>query len=427
MKTKRSILAIIMVIAMITALVPTTVMGVGVEVDVKANAPEIKCKCEGPDEEPNIPGTQIYPGSDLKKVDICACVCDVNEDLASVTAEVFYPNTTKKCDVTLYPCDTCDACTLYVPEKTETPTVCDCSDPDCVLACGFFNMAPGDMSGEYRVVVTAVDESGLEDKMQNRFFYESIIVLEIGSDHPDGIIDFGEVEICTPAYAEGYIHNWGNDPAVVNVSTEGLFGPGWIEPKDLDIAIDGHPHEWLDVDRELPEILYYCEEHVLNFSIHVQAGTPPGAYSGDIVFTSEHAPDRTILFENKDASDDYLYDPYLLDTMYGDMTFDIYTNDFTFNGYGLDQEEYSLIYYTDDWPGDNGQLIQTGTPDASGYLALTGTLPSGLPVALDYDYDLAGGKYAKIWLVPSSDYDSGQMIAWHPEKILFEIETITTV
>ena len=46
MKTKISILAIIMVIAMITALVPTTVMGVGITLDVNPNPPEIIVKNE---------------------------------------------------------------------------------------------------------------------------------------------------------------------------------------------------------------------------------------------------------------------------------------------------------------------------------------------------------------------------------------------
>lgn len=438
MKAKTSVLAVILVLAMIAAVVPT-IQGIGVVVDLGSDAPEIMCKCEGPDEDASRPGTQIYPDSDgvtPKTVTICACVCDPNgvDDIVSVNAEVFYPDTsTKVSGVTLTPCESCEACTLYIPEVTRGPEECVCNGVTCQLYSGTFDMAPCDPAGEYRVVLTATDEDENEDKMQNRFFYESIILIEITG--PGEVIDFGDVKICEPAYADGWtIHNWGNDPAVVTVSTEGLYqpdGPGVIAPGDLDIAIDELPHDWLTNPVTLDVILECCNIHDLNFSIHVQEGTPSGSYEGDIVFDTVHAPDRTVLFENKDASDDYLYDPILTDTMTGDMTFDIFTGDFTFNGYGLDPNtDYSLIHYSEPWATQgSGKMIVSGTPDGSGDILLIGTLPAGLPSYSDigdFEYDLAGGKYAKIWLVPSADMTGDKLTGWSPTKILFDIETIET-
>lgn len=441
MKRKTTILAVVMALAMIAAFVPSTVLaqGINATATVGNDAPEIKCKCEGPDWDNTRPGTQILPDPNgPKTVTICACVCDPNgaNDIANVTAEVFYPDTNSKCIVTLTSCNACPECTLYEPEITSSPTICDCSsDPTCQLYNGTFDMASCDPAGEYRVVLNATDNGGNVDKMQNRFFYDSIHPVEIAGPAGAIAIDFGDVKICVTKYVAGWtIHNSGNDPAVANVSTQGLknaTGYVGIQPGDLDIAIDSLSHEWLN---ETPVLgpLECCDIHNLNFSIHARDGTPPDTYAGTIVFTITHAPNRTVLFENKDDSDAYLYDPYLSDGMEGDMTFDIFTGDFTFNGYGLDSvTNYSLIHYSEPWATQgSGCEITNGTTNATGYIQLTGTLPPGLPSYTntgDYEYDLAGGKYAKIWLVPSTAVNAeGKLVGYPVDDILFEIETIET-
>jgi len=126
------------------------------------------------------------------------------------------------------------------------------------------------------------------------------------------------------------------------------------------------------------------------------------------------------------------------------------TFDFVFNGHGLQPNTpYSLIYYADfdprftTWGGNNpGALIATGTTNRGGNIHLAGSeelnmnLPSSsdwniapVPDYCDYhngfdDYDHCSG--AKIWLVPSSDYNAGikKVIAWNPTQYLFETDLI---
>jgi hypothetical protein len=88
---------------------------------------------------------------------------------------------------------------------------------------------------------------------------------------------------------------------------------------------------------------------------------------------------------------------------------------YTFNATGLTASTaYSLIHYVDPYPG-NGVgsvgLIGSGTTDGAGALTLTG----------DVEFH-ANMINAKVWLVPSSDYNSGtkSLTAWNPSTYLFE-------
>jgi len=113
--------------------------------------------------------------------------------------------------------------------------------------------------------------------------------------------------------------------------------------------------------------------------------------------------------------------------------------------------DYSLVYYADfdprftNWGGNNpGALITTAITDGSGDISKSSSTNLGmdLPSSPDWnidpdpdycdcanghdDYDYCSG--AKIWLVPSSDYDeSGQTIypSWNPDTYLFETDLIT--
>lgn len=104
------------------------------------------------------------------------------------------------------------------------------------------------------------------------------------------------------------------------------------------------------------------------------------------------------------------------------------TFDFSFSATGLKQNNtsYSLIYYADLWPGDNpGALIATGTSDGSGNLTMSGSEDLGMDLPDSSDANYLGG--AKIWLVPSADYDDAntKMVGWNPGEYLFEHHLIT--
>jgi hypothetical protein len=107
---------------------------------------------------------------------------------------------------------------------------------------------------------------------------------------------------------------------------------------------------------------------------------------------------------------------------------------------------YSLIYYADFeperstyWGGNNpGAFIAKVTSDEHGYTSTSGNIDLGidLPNATDaniaiYDYSGPPDNYAhahgaKIWLVPSTDYDADEnkLTAWNPTTYLFETDLI---
>jgi len=167
----------------------------------------------------------------------------------------------------------------------------------------------------------------------------------------------------------------------------------------------------------------------------------------------------TVKLENKNvcpegATSSDCWQPITGDNKEATLTYELAapTFNFEFEATGLQSnEEYSLIYYADkqdrftDWGGDNpGALIATFEADEHGNISKqTGSinLKMNLPAPGDWnavadpdycdkhngydDYDLCRG--AKIWLVPSTEYDSGtKKVKWtNPGSYLFETDLIT--
>ena len=100
------------------------------------------------------------------------------------------------------------------------------------------------------------------------------------------------------------------------------------------------------------------------------------------------------------------------------------TFDFVFNGHGLvPGTSYILIYYPDPWSGDCYILCfgDEVVADSEGNVHIVGSvdMDTNLPAECDKNKD-----GAKIWLVPSRDWDDG-MTGWNPESYLFEYDLIT--
>jgi hypothetical protein len=177
----------------------------------------------------------------------------------------------------------------------------------------------------------------------------------------------------------------------------------------------------------------------------------------------------TLLLENKDPDTwQVIVEDESEDEIKGTLTYNLSgeTFDFVFIGVGLEDTNYSLIYYADYYESDEedryttwggnypGALIASGdavdgTLELSGSVNLRPDLTPGededgidLPWPPDgniedyaYDgepdyYDHANG--AKIWLVPSDCYDADdselpvyKVILWQPERFLFETDLIT--
>lgn len=168
--------------------------------------------------------------------------------------------------------------------------------------------------------------------------------------------------------------------------------------------------------------------------------TGPGGSDGVTVTYMD-----SVHLENKDPSTWAI----IADGMEADVTFGLVGEEFAYmlEATGLQPSvEYVLIYYADqqdrfvDWGGDNpGAILGTFTADGAGAISYSYSLNIGMnmPHADDWnnappaDYTGGSDNYAhktgaKIWLIPSADYDAGTkaLSAWNPSTYLFETELI---
>lgn len=113
---------------------------------------------------------------------------------------------------------------------------------------------------------------------------------------------------------------------------------------------------------------------------------------------------------------------------------------YSIDAYGLDDTEYSLIYYADPYPGNNpGCLIGEWEAGSDGEIhesdieeELGMSLPCEPDANITGDYSGAPNYYAhargaKLWLVPSDCYNEHEVTSWEPERFLFETDMITYV
>lgn len=157
----------------------------------------------------------------------------------------------------------------------------------------------------------------------------------------------------------------------------------------------------------------------------------------------------SVTLENKqDFSEDGDWNVVDNDNRKAELQFGLVGNklNYTLDATGLDNEtEYMLIYYADqpdrfvDWGGAPALELGSGTPDDDGNLTLSGSEETNgnLPYADDWndgpeaDYCTEPDNYehctgAKIWLIPTDDYDGEDktLTAWNPENYLFETDLI---
>ncbi len=142
--------------------------------------------------------------------------------------------------------------------------------------------------------------------------------------------------------------------------------------------------------------------------------------------------------------------PIVPDGAWGSMSYNLWgpAFDFVFHGRRLvPGGEYTLIYYPDDWPGENLICLGSGMANGGGNILIKGRKAIGTSLPADYDANwtpcgqgdptacLSGAVGAKIWLVLSSDVDCvgdkdkqppipPQMTGWNPTEYLFEYNLI---
>jgi hypothetical protein len=134
----------------------------------------------------------------------------------------------------------------------------------------------------------------------------------------------------------------------------------------------------------------------------------------------------------------------VLEGAYGKMHYNLWGEEFNFwfEGHGLIQDqEYTLIYYPDPWPGEGLMCLGSGIAHGKmgGNVAIWGRKDLGTDLPASGDANAtpvgdSGAVGAKIWLVLSSDVDCGDpavpeskphMNFWNPSEYLFEFNLIT--
>lgn len=104
---------------------------------------------------------------------------------------------------------------------------------------------------------------------------------------------------------------------------------------------------------------------------------------------------------------------------WGKMTYRLSGESFScvFNGHGLELDvNYSLIKYTDPWPGTPVVVIASGIANDEGNIHLSGSADLGA-------YGSGFDGY-KVWLIVSSHLTGDTMSSWHPTRYLFEHDLI---
>lgn len=140
----------------------------------------------------------------------------------------------------------------------------------------------------------------------------------------------------------------------------------------------------------------------------------------DINLTGEQLKGE-LAFENKEKPDASSPEVEIIfgDGIDGKLTYKVKDSKFNFNfvGNGLvNGEEYSLIRYSDPWPG-NTAIAGDFVGDLGSATAVGGV------VTISGDLELnANLTNAKLWLVKSSDYNKAtdSMTGWNPSAYLFE-------
>jgi len=107
------------------------------------------------------------------------------------------------------------------------------------------------------------------------------------------------------------------------------------------------------------------------------------------------------------------------------------------NATGLEPTtEYSLIYYANPWPGNHPGALLGGPwlgsvimANVIGSVNLDMSLPTPPDSNMAVPHNVPPDNYfhaygAKIWLIPSSDYDGSGLTAWNPDDYLYETDLI---
>ena len=273
--------------------------------------PVVKAKWELPDDDPNKPGTQIFPplehGASLT-VEYYAVVTDQQgiEDIDRVYVDVYHPDGTFKYQVQLYQVEDVDEAIAMIedaadrgiitlaPNFTVDDLIHEVEQYEAKVFKGEGELSYHQPYGNYTVRAYAYDQNnGRSEYLNNTFEYIRGLGFEIDFTE----INFGDVEVCKDKWVSGdtvwgppdpTIRNIGNTPAKINVSFDdmgfGMTNEDWNVEYDarLDLfdPVVFDPYE----EVQLPGTLDLCTTTKISFSIHVKKGE--GTHTGTMTISA---------------------------------------------------------------------------------------------------------------------------------------------
>lgn len=261
------------------------------------------------------------------------------------------------------------------------------TEPECVEGGGVYDDIMGKCIGEY----------GERCNMASYTLYDMNVT--IGDEDPEIII------------------NHANQVRLDNVNGVWIYLGELPAGGSMIVNQSYHLSSWDGASE--PTVTNWAQGDVLTFDVDL--------YGEQITGPGPNADTMMVVLNNKDSA----WVP-ILDDRIGTMFYNTAGDKFEydFSGIGLDANtDYSLIYYADEegtanWHGDNpGAFIASGITNDHGALNLDGSIDLNMDLPSLPDTNYPGG--AKIWLVPSSDYDGvNALTVWDHAAFLFEENVI---
>ena len=209
-----------------------------------------------------------------------------------------------------------------------------------------------------------------------------------------------------------------------------------IITEDQYVRLDNVSSAWIKLGQLVPatELKVVQSYHLSSWPGAAESDVTNWAQGDELTFDIElmatqmnaPGPKGVIATLNMNNKNPTTWEP-IADNTQGTLTYNTSGDTFNygFSGAGLQANtNYSLIYYADPYPGNNpGVLIDTMITDGAGAVSKAGNIELGMDLPTYPDTNFPG---AKIWLVPSTRYNSGtnSIIGWNPAEYLFEMNLI---
>jgi hypothetical protein len=243
----------------VAAVADTGQQNAGSVVTVTTTAPEVESMTLNPDE------IRITPGIGAK---------------LEVTAKVFGPNGIEYLDrVEITDIDPDYADKDYFANSFPLPIEMDLREVDAGtrgkygVTIGIINMPPG----TYVLTVTATDQEGNVGRRTAKFTVWATLAIDVTD------VEFGALQVGTSSDGSSAVTNTGNIPIKFD-KADGISPSDMTSDTGATITVENIATTW-----NWETVIEVLTSADVGFTLNVPFGTPPGRYTGTIVFTPEPA------------------------------------------------------------------------------------------------------------------------------------------